>query len=190
MADDEQKDPSVNVLRLVENAVKYLEDLHNVAQQGVDDKLKMYFEFTKQLMTAESDRLNALRAEDVKTVGTANDRAVKQAEVLATNVSTSAEVLRGLVAQTAATIAQQLALVTTQLIDRIAALEKELYTNQGKSGASSTLLDRVDKLETSKSEISGANKGAAMTKGNLVTAITITIAIISVIFLLIDKLTK
>ena len=148
-------DPSANVTMFVGNAVKYLEDLHKSEERSIDEKLKLHFEYTRRESDAESARINALRDVDVQAVAIANERAVKQAEVLATQVATSAEALRILVAQTATTIAQQLALVTSQLIERIAALEKVQYENQGKSGASSNLLDRVADLETSKYESKG-----------------------------------
>jgi len=67
----------------------------------------------------------------------------------------SAEVQRALVATTATTIAAQLAQVTAQLIERIAALEKANYENVGKSGASPDLTTLVTDLVNTKN----VNKG-------------------------------
>lgn len=155
----ESLDPSANVIQLVGNAVKYLEDLHNASERSLNER----FGLLKQIADSETERINALRAVDVAAVATANERAVKQAEVLAAQMAANAETLRASVAKTADTIAIQLQQLTTQQNERIAALEKVQYENQGKSGASSTLLNRVAELENSKSEIKGANAGAAMT---------------------------
>lgn len=179
-------DPSANVQLFVGNAVKYLEDLHNAAERGTDEKLRLHFEYARRESDAETERINALRADDVKAVAIANDRAVKQAEVLATQVATSAEALRILVAQTADTIAKNLTLVTSQLIERIAALEKVQYENQGKSGASSTLLDRVTELEG----VNNQNKGSQLTIGRVFAMIAATGAVMGIVVILANLFAK
>lgn len=142
-----QTDPSANVLLLVGNAVKYLEALHQSSERGLDERLKVHFEYAKQNAEAETKRIDTLRAVDVAAVNTANERAIGQASVLANQVATSAETLRTLVASTANTIAKQFESTTATLTERIAQLEKAQYENVGKSGASSTVLQRLSDLE-------------------------------------------
>jgi hypothetical protein len=100
----------------------------------IDEQAKLRAEFTAQLAVAEAKRIDAIRAVDVNAVSVASDRANAQAAVLANQVAASAETLRSLVAATAATQATQLAQLTTQLTDRLTALEKSQYENKGSSG--------------------------------------------------------
>ena len=149
------QDPSANVLQLVGNATAYIEKMIALNHEMLEEKLALTVESSRRERAAETDRINSLRAVDVAAVGTANERAVKQAELLATNVSTSAETLRKLVAETATTIAKQLETVTGQLIERIAALEKVQYENQGRSAAPTDISLRIDELEKQQSEAKG-----------------------------------
>lgn len=148
-------DPSANVLMLVGNATKYLEDLHRQGQEADKEKLQSAIVAAQRERAAESERINSLRLVDVQAVATANDRAIKQAEVLATQVAASAEALRILVAQTASTIANQLAEVTNQLISRIAALEKAQYEGIGKAGNIDTLPAAVQAIKEALAESKG-----------------------------------
>lgn len=148
-------DPSANVLQLVGNATKYLEDLHKQGQQADKERLESAIVASQRERSAESERINSLRLVDVQAVATANDRAIKQAEVLATQVAASAEALRILVAQTASTIANQLAEVTNQLISRIAALEKAQYEGVGKAGMTEALPAAVQALQAAVAEFKG-----------------------------------
>lgn len=176
-------DPSANVIMLVGNAVKYLESLQAASERAVDEKLK----YIKQIADSESERINALRAVDVAAVATANDRAVKQAEVLAASLVTNAETLRASVAKTADTLAATVKQITDQQNERIAALEKVQYENQGKSGASGNLLERVNTLENSKSEIKGVGAGSAMTANQFSKIIAATAGILTILIILYEK---
>lgn len=133
-------DPSANVLLLVGNATKYLEKLASDNQKSNDEKLKIYVEAIQREKQIETDRINELRAVDILAVATANEKASKQAEVLAKQVSDSAEVLRGLVAQTAKTIADQLAQIVLNHDARFVALEKANYENTGKDSTSGKVI--------------------------------------------------
>lgn len=161
-------DPSANVIMFVGNAVKYLEDLHKAGERSIDEKLKLHFEYTKQISEAESERINALRAVDVAAVATANERAVKQAEVLANQMAANAETLRASVAKTAETIATQLQQITSQQNERIAALEKANYENVGKSSAPSELADKVTELD----KIISENRGRTGISSQLIFAVS------------------
>ena len=128
-------DPTENVRNLVLLNVKRLDDTINMLAERltskieaeirrIDETIALSREATKLINKAEAKRINAIRAVDVGAVATANDKATAQAVVLANQVSSSAETLRALVAQTATTVAQQLSQYTTQLSDRISSIEK------------------------------------------------------------------
>lgn len=108
--------------------------------------MQLAVESSRRERQAESERIDKRWAVDVAAVSVANERSVEQAGILATGVATSAETLRKLVAETAVTIAKQLETVTGQLIERIAALEKVQYENQGKSAAPTELQELVNQL--------------------------------------------
>ena len=153
--ENRRQDPSANVLQLVGNAVKYLEDLHRQGMEAYSERLQASINTSQRERAAETERINALRAVDVQAVSIANDRAIKQAEVLATQVAQSAEALRILVAQTASTIAVQLAQVTNQLIERIAALEKARYEDVGKDKTTDLMPAQVQAIQTALAESKG-----------------------------------
>ena len=153
--ENRRQDPSANVLQLVGNAVKYLEDLHRQGMEAYNERLQAAISTSQRERAAETERINALRAVDVQAVSIANDRAIKQAEVLATQVAQSAEALRILVAQTASTIAVQLAQVTNQLIERIAALEKARYEDVGKDKTTDLMPAQVQAIQTALAESRG-----------------------------------
>ena len=102
--------------------------------QRLSEQMNIRAEHSIQLGVAEAKRIDAIRAVDVNAVSVANERATAQAAVLANQVAASAETLRSLVAATANTQAQQLVQLTTQLTDRLTALEKSQYENKGSSG--------------------------------------------------------
>jgi hypothetical protein len=106
----------------------------NLALQRIDEQMNIRAENNIQLGIAEAKRIDAIRAVDVNAVSISNERSAAQAIVLANQVASSAEALRALVAATAVQQAQQLSTLTTQLTDRLTALEKSQYENSG-SGA-------------------------------------------------------
>lgn len=143
-------DPTGNVKNLVESAVDRLNDLamaetrridqlREAESKRVNEQLALRSEYSIQLNVAEAKRIDAIRAVDVAAVAVANERATAQAAVLANQVSASAETLRALVAATAATVAQQLQQISTQLSDRLSALEKSSYGTTGKSEGSTAM---------------------------------------------------
>lgn len=170
-------DPSVNVINLVGNAVKYLEDLHNVTEKNYDEKLKLYVEALRRESAVETDRINALRAVDVKAVEVANERAVKQAEVLDKNMLESAATLRESVAQTATTIAAQLQQIINPLLERVSALEKVNYENAGRISAAPDIPKLVTQLIEAQNINKGSSKGMREMWGWVVGGVMLLIAI-------------
>jgi hypothetical protein len=162
-------------------AVEQIEATHATALETINEKINLHITYMKGLAEDESNRINDRWRVDTEAVAIANERAVKQAEVLATQVAASAEALRILVAQTATTIAQQLAVVTAQLVERIAALEKAQYENVGKAGASPDLQKMVADLENAQN----IAKGKAGISNQLMFVIVgvVTSVITAIIFL-------
>jgi hypothetical protein len=125
-------DPTANVLALVDAAERRLDDLRIAESRRVDEKLAMVISHAKELREAEAKRIDAIRAVDVNAVSVDRERSAAAATVLATQVATSAETLRALVATTALAQATQSDSKFTQVTDRISSLEKSAYEGAGK----------------------------------------------------------
>lgn len=171
-------DPTANVRALIALEVKRLDDIisaehvHSEEMRKaqtlrLDDMATLRAFYDDKLRDAEAKRIDAIRAVDVNAVAVANDRANAQAQVLATQVAASAEALRSLVATTSATVAQQFNQVTTQMIERVAALEKSSYEGQGKATytdpAMTQLTALVAQLAATSDRRSGTGAGSAAT---------------------------
>lgn len=126
-------DPSANVLLLVGNATKYLEELHKQSEIYYHQKLASAMEAINKSSEAESKRIDANRDDDRKAVGVATEGQAKQATLLAEAVATNAETLRVSMAKTAETLATQLQQVTNSLSDRIKVVELKQYETAGTS---------------------------------------------------------
>lgn len=135
-------DPTANVLKLVEQSIVRLDDLRaldnrrqdelrGAESRRVDEEANLRVFYDEKLRDAESKRIDAIRSVDVAAVATANERATAQASVLANQVAQSAETLRSLVASTAASVATNLANVSSQLADRLTLLERSQYLRGG-----------------------------------------------------------
>jgi len=132
-------DPTKNVLLVLNAAIQRIDDLQRSEMKRIEDKLTTHTEYTRQLASAESERINAIRAVDVRAGAIDRERAIAQAAVLANQVVASAETLRTLVATTASAMAQQTATVVNQLMERITLLERSKYEISGtRSGAKDT----------------------------------------------------
>jgi len=120
-----------DALRLADQ--ERVNDLMAAERKRIDEQLTLRAEYDEKLRLAEGKRIDAIRAVDVTAVAVASDRAQQQAIVLANQVAQSAETLRSLVASTAATQASALSVLTNQLTDRLASLEKSQYEHKGSS---------------------------------------------------------
>jgi len=172
------ENPNPDLRVYVETSVRYLEELYKTSLKSTDEMIRTSFDHLRRESEAETDRINALRADDVKAVAIANERAVKQAEILATQMATNAETMRLSVEKTATTLANQLTDITSQIIVRIAALEKAQYENQGKTGATDPqlqksidlLTQKTEALEKTTSENRGSVVGSTVTMAKIYTA--------------------
>jgi hypothetical protein len=140
-------DPTANVLQLVQAEGRRLDDLRMAEVRRSDDlrqaetnrvneQALLTATYEERLRQAEAKRIDAIRAVDVNAVAVASERATQQVNVLASQVSQSAEMARALVSSTAASLSTQIQTLTTQLTDRILALEKSQYELKGRSGYS------------------------------------------------------
>ena len=138
----EMEDPTANVrallhlssdradqLRLAESV--RIDQLLLAEHNRVNEQIALRAEFMDKLSVAEQRRIDAIRAVDVNAVSVASERASAQAAVLANQVSASAETLRALVATTASAQRQQLSILTNQITERIAILERNQYEKSG-----------------------------------------------------------
>jgi len=127
-------DPTKNVLDLVAAAISRQDDLRRAADQHVREIANLRAEYDAQLRTAETARIDAIRAVDVGAVNRAAEVSAQQATTLAAQVANSAEALRTQVAAaaTAATVALAAALEPIQ--KDIADLRRAQYEAQGKQG--------------------------------------------------------
>lgn len=112
----------------------------------LDQVMSDHTKYTQEISLKETARLDAIRVVDATAISVANERAVEQASVLAAQVSSSAETLRGLVATTAAAVAASLNQVSSELTKRIAELERKQFEAQGRSGLSTPLLMMIAAL--------------------------------------------
>lgn len=205
MANDNLEiDPSINVLRLVENSVKHLEDSQKVWEKNIDDKLNYIkqsiddkLSYIEQKANVETERVNSLRADDKTAAILVKQAEAVAAQTLAAQTLTNAENLRVSVAKTAETVTEsaksvalQLQQITDQQNVRIAALERAQYVGVGKEGASGNLNERISDLENSKSEIRGVGAGQAMTSSQFRNGILLLGALLSILVVLFELFGK
>jgi hypothetical protein len=154
------KDPTENVLDIVDAAVKRLDDNLDSAVKRLDDlrtaeekrrddldRQAEHYEgriqrmadantterqaFNQQLRSAETARIDAIRAVDVNAVSRAAEVSAQQAATLAVQVQTSAETLRGQVAAAATATATALATALEPILKRLEELSRVQYEQQG-----------------------------------------------------------
>lgn len=174
-------DPTENVIQLVNAAVKRLDDLSEVRYEGIKNEVKLNKEILdlhvsygeklrsadEKLSSAESKRIDAIRAVDVGAVAIASEKQTAQAAVLANQLTASADTLRNLVATTATTVNEQFKSVTNQLNDKIALLEKSQYVGMGKERVTDPMMDKLFLKLESLGESRASSKGT----GDLVSKI-------------------
>jgi hypothetical protein len=183
-------DPTENVRALVALEVKRIDDLRGAAQhcadelrsaesRRVDEQASLRAAYDEKLRDAEAKRIDAIRAVDVNAVAVANDRAAVQATVLAGQVAASAEALRVLVSQASAAVAQQFQDVTTQINQRISALERASYEGQGKATytdpALADLVAAVRAMQQAQSTTTGTTGGQQQAIGWVVAGIALLV---------------
>lgn len=189
-------DPSANVLALVAAAVERLDDLRaaearrltdlfDAETRRVNQVMQIHADYDWKLDLAESKRIDAIRAVDVSAVAIANERAVASAQVLANEVTKSAETLRALVATTDQARQASLNAVLQPLSDRVGLLEKSQYQIAGqdtqKDPAMVALLQEVRELAASRDVGAGKSERTQQAWGWIVGAAGAAAAIASIV---------
>lgn len=88
-------DPTRNVLDLVAAAIQRQDDLRESGSKHIKELFNLKSNYDEKLGDAESKRIDAIRAVDVGNVQRAAEVQAAQALTLATQVTTSADALRG-----------------------------------------------------------------------------------------------
>lgn len=164
-------DPTENVISLVEAANLRQDDLRKASDKlnsaeirHIKEIVTLKAKYEALLREAEQSRINAIRAVDVNAVAISGERSAAQAQVLANQVSSSAETQRNLVNQTAANIAEQQRQSNEQFNARISAVERAQYEGQGKGSVQDpqmeTLISQMNKLTQTSNTSQGKSAGA------------------------------
>jgi hypothetical protein len=126
-------DPTLNVIALVTATIKRIDDLREAESKRVNELLQVRDQHYEDLRIAETRRVDAVRATDVAAVAVANERAVQQAQTLATSVATSHDAVLLRISTMQEVNAKQITQLGQQLTDRISSLEKNQYVKAGSS---------------------------------------------------------
>ena len=124
-------DPTSNVYELVNSAMRRQDDLRDKDAQHVREMLAIRAEHQAKLQTAESARIDAIRAVDTTAVQQAAQVSAQQATILAAQVATSAETLRTQVAAAAQASTIALAAALEPIIKDVADLRRVQYEQAG-----------------------------------------------------------
>jgi len=166
--------------QLLKLRAECIKEVSDVDIRRINEQLSLRAQYDERLASAEAKRLDAARAVDIAAVSTAAQRASDQASVLQSQVLTSADTLRQLVATTAAATSAALQQVVTTLAERIASLERAQYQSQGRSAladpAFTELLSEVKGLRDSRSMVTGTGQGIDKTWGIVAVVVTIALA--------------
>ena len=153
----------------------------NATTLRLDDLAKLRAEYAEKLSIAEAKRIDAIRAVDVNAVAVASTRATDQAQVLATQVSQSAEALRTLVATTASTVAASQQQLANTLSARLTTLEQAGYQQAGTAKFQdpqlAALVVEVKALSEANRNIRGVDTGRSDVVGWLVAGIMLLVMI-------------
>jgi hypothetical protein len=152
-------DPTYNVRMLMDAENSALRELAMSEIRHVEEMQKLHVKYQEQLTVAESKRIDAILKANTDAQATDRERATAQAQVLATQVATSAETLRSLVATTAQATATQYQQSHNQIAERVTQLEKARYEGVGRSTIEDPLLsaqtNKMEAMLTSMSESKG-----------------------------------
>jgi len=124
-------DPSKNVMDLVNAAIARVDDLRESETRHQTEVARLLVDRVEAMMTAESNRINAIRAVDVDAVREASKTAAAQAATLAAQVAQAAEAMRTQVSATASAATTALAAALEPIIKDVAELRRAQYEAQG-----------------------------------------------------------
>jgi cobalamin biosynthesis Mg chelatase CobN len=125
------RDPSDNVLDLVNAAIARVDDLREAETRHQTEIAQLLVDRVEAMMKAESNRIDAIRAVDVDAVQKASMAATAQAATLAAQVAQAAEAMRTQVGATATAATVALAAALEPIIKDVAELRRAQYEAQG-----------------------------------------------------------
>lgn len=128
-------DPTENVKDILEAAVKRQDDLRASESFHIRELMGLRADYEEKLRTAESERIDAIRAVDVGAVNRASDVQAAAAQALATQVTASADAMRNQVAAAAQAAAESLVTALLPLQTAIAELRQVQYEQAGQTAA-------------------------------------------------------
>lgn len=195
-------DPTANVMALVAAAVERIDDvlagyvkrqddlregairLFESEMRRLSEVADLRADHARELMIAESKRIDAIRAVDVNAVAVASERQAAAATALATQVSQAAEAMRVSVAAAATTSATSLQQLSTTLTERLAKLEQSQYEGKGKQAiadpAMVELAAQVRQLTQSQTLGAGKSEGISTSWAVLLGAGSLVAVLIAV----------
>lgn len=195
----DDRDPSDNVLRLVEDMSKrmdseikriddkqasnfnYLKQSYDEGFKRIEDILNLNFTQFKESATRETKRVDDNREADNRAVLTAANKTEIAAGLMQNNVVVLAETLRKSMETNAQALALQLTVMDAKSSDRITIIEKTMAENRGESKSSEDLPKVVKALELLLAESKGASTGSQITKGTMFASISAAGVIIGII---------
>jgi hypothetical protein len=134
------KDPTANVLDLVEAAIRRQDDLRIAESSHIRELMELRSSYEEKLRIQEAARIDAIRTVDVDAARRAAEVLVAQAQTLANQQQASAEALRSQVEQARIATAEALAQALIPIQKDVADLRAAQYQQQG---------EKSSKVETS-----------------------------------------
>jgi hypothetical protein len=169
-ANGDKPDPTSNVLSLVKAAVERLDDLRDTTNKRLDAEIGHVKELSDlraahaaEIRALEAERLEKTRDIDVLARTVESNRTSEAITALAATTASNAENIRNTVTTTADALAKQTNNTVVAITDRIAALEKSRYEEQGRSMVAdpqlAELILQVRALLTNQSKATGKLEG-------------------------------
>lgn len=164
---------------------RHAKEVADAESRRVDQILTLRGAYDEKLNLAESKRIDAIRAVDVAAVAVASERATAAANVLAAQVTQTAEASRTLISTTAATVATSLQQLTATLDTRLTKLEQASYQSQGKQSYSDPafveLLTEVKQLREASRQTTGKNEGIGTSWAVFIAAATLALGAVGAV---------
>lgn len=156
---EERRSANIDISQLANMITDHIEKLYEQGQTYNAQMLANAVEASRREREFESKRIDALLTASNTAVSVANDRAIKQADLLNASMLENAEVLRKSVEATAVTIAAQFDKITGRQDERIAALELINSKNLGAASATPNMSELVNQLIAAQNISKGASSG-------------------------------
>lgn len=165
------RDPTENVLDLVNAAVDRLDDLRKSGEEHTEQLAKLREQHSVELRIAEAARIDAIRRVDTEAVSVAAQTASAAAVALQGQVANAAEAVRNTLEATRVATEQRLAAALNPITETIALLQANLYAQQGERQAAS------EDKETSRFSVGTAVAVIGMAISTFVAVIAVVIGL-------------